>query len=270
VDRLIAEGYSFAVDADLASYFDSIPHERLLERVAAQISDGRVLDLIRAWLGQDILDGMARWTPTGGTPQGAVLSPLLANLYLHPLDMLLAEKGYRMVRYADDFVVLCRSREEAVAALAAVADWVAANGLTLHPNKTRLGDCREPGQGFEFLGYRFEAGRREVRRKSLDRLKDNIRDKTRRSRGDSLACIIADLNPMLRGWFGYFQHAHHRIFPRLDGFIRRRLRAVLRRQRRRPGSGRCLADQQQWSNAFFAQAGLFALHTAWLDAPGSR
>ena len=132
VDGLIREGYAFAVDADLRSYFDSIAHERLMERVATRISDGRVLDLLRAWLGQDIFDGLERWTPMQGTPQGAVISPLLANLYLHPLDERLAGRGYRMVRYADDFVVLCRSQEEAVAALAEVRDWVEANGLALH------------------------------------------------------------------------------------------------------------------------------------------
>jgi RNA-directed DNA polymerase len=270
VDRLITEGYPFVVDADLASYFDSIPHDRLMDRVAARISDGRVLDLVRAWLDQDILDGMRRWTPIGGTPQGAVLSPLLANLYLHSLDELLLGKGYRMARYADDFVVLCRSREEAVAALGVIRDWAAANGLALNPDKTHLGDCRQPDQGFEFLGYRFEAGRRMVRKKSLDRIKDKIREKTRRSRGQSLACIIADLNPTLRGWFEYFKHARHHVFPQVDGFTRRRLRALLRRQQKRPGFGRCRADQHCWPNAFFAAAGLFALHTAWLAARGSR
>ena len=270
VDGLIREGYAFAVDADLRSYFDSIAHERLMERVATRISDGRVLDLLRAWLGQDIFDGLERWTPMQGTPQGAVISPLLANLYLHPLDERLAGRGYRMVRYADDFVVLCRSQEEAVAALAEVRDWVEANGLALHPDKTHLGDCRQPGQGFEFLGYRFEAGRRWVRKKSLDRLKDKVREKTRRTRGDSLARVIADLNPMLRGWFGYFKHAHHTSFPRLDSFIRRRLRAFLRKQEKRPGFGRCKADHRRWTNDFFAQAGLFALHAACLAARGSR
>ena len=117
-------------------------------------------------------------------------------------------KGYRMVRYADDFVVLCRSAEEAEAALAEVKAWVAANGLSLNPEKTHVGDCRQAGQGFEFLGYRFEAGRRWVRPKSLKALASGSRMKTRRTRGDSLAKIIADLNPMLRGWFGYFKHAH--------------------------------------------------------------
>jgi len=270
VDRLLGEGYAFVVDADLKSYFDSIPHDRLMERVQARISDGRVLALLRSWLKQDVFDGLQRWTPTEGTPQGAVISPLLANIYLHPLDERLTGKGYRMVRYADDFVVLCRSRDEAQRALADVKDWVEANGLALHPDKTHVGDCRQPGHGFEFLGYRFEAGKRWVRKKSLDRLKDRVREKTKRTRGDSLACVIEDLNPMLKGWFGYFKHAHHSTFDRLDGFIRRRLRAILRKQEKRPGFGLCRADHQRWPNRHFAQAGLFALYTAWLAASDSR
>src|SRR6266702_7374247 len=175
VAQLIEDGYTFVVDADFESYFDSIPHDRMMQRVEEKVSDGRILDLLRGWLKQDIMHDLQRWTPTEGTPQGSVISPLLANIYLHPLDELMAARGYRMVRYADDFVVLCKSREEADAALAAIRDWAAENGLRLHPNKTHIGDCRQPGEGFEFLGYRFEAGRRFVRKKSLDRLKDNIR-----------------------------------------------------------------------------------------------
>ena len=270
VAGLIDEGYTWVVDADLASYFDSIPHDRLMERVEEQISDGRILDLLRGWLGQDILQGLERWTPTEGTPQGAVISPLLANIYLHPLDALMAARGRRMVRYADDAVVLCRSHEEAVAALAEIEAWVAENGLRLNLDKTHLGDCRQAGQGFDFLGYRFEAGRRFVRKKSLASLKDRIRYKTRRTRGQSLERIIADLNPVLRGWFGYFKHAHPYIFKQLDGFTRRRLRALLRKQEKRPGRGHCRADHQRWPNAFFAEAGLFALNTAWLAARHSR
>ena len=270
VDRLLKEGFNFVVDADLESYFDSIPHERLVERVEERISDGRVLELLRLWLEQDILDGMQRWTPTQGTPQGAVISPLLANIFLHPLDERMAGLGYRMVRYADDFVVLCRSREEAAAALAEIRKFVAENGLKLHPDKTHLGDWRQPGEGFDFLGYRFEAGQRFVRRKSLTRLKDRIREKTKRTCGQSLACVIANLNPMLRGWFGYFKHAHHYTFTSVDGLVRRRLRAILRKQEKRPGFGHCLDDHKRWPNAFFAQAGLFALHTAWLEARDSR
>jgi len=270
VDRLIREGLTFVVDADLQSYFDTIPHERLMHRGEERISDGRLLALLRAFLAQDILHGVEQWTPVAGTPQGAVISPLLANIYLHPLDELLASRGYRMVRYADDFVVMCKSREEAEAALAVVQQWVTENGLRLSPTKAQVGDCRVPGQGFEFLGYRFEAGQRWVRKKSLQRVKDSIRAKTGRTRGDSLKRIIADLNPMLRGWFEYFKHAHVDTFRPLDAFIRRRLRTLLRKQDKRHGIGRSLADHKRWSNDFFAQAGLLALYGAWCEARHSR
>jgi RNA-directed DNA polymerase len=270
VDRLLGEGCAFVVDADLQSYFDSIPHGRLMDRVEADISDGRLLALLRSFLEQDIFDGLQSWRPTGGTPQGAVISPLLANLYLHGLDELMRDRGRRMVRYADDFVILCRSREEAEAALAEVREWVQANGLSLHPGKTQIGDWRQPGQGFEFLGYRFEAGRRWVRKKSLAGLRQKVRDKTKRSRGDSLACVIADLNPLLRGWFGYFKHAYRTTFIDVDGFVRRRLRALLRKQEKRPALGRCHDDHKRWPNAFFAREGLFTLHMAHLAARGPR
>lgn len=270
VAQLIADGYTYVVDADLESYFDSIPREQLMQRVEERVSDGRILGLLRSWLEQDILHGMQRWTPTAGTPQGAVISPLLANIYLHPLDELMAACGYRMVRYADDFVVLCESREQADAALATIHAWVTENGLRLHPNKTHVGDCLVKGRGFEFLGYRFEAGQRFVRKKSLDRLKDTIRAKTSRSRGDSLACIVVDLNRTLRGWFRYFRHAHPRTFIVLDKFVRRRLRAVLRKQDKRPGFGTTYDDHQRWPNDFFANARLLALHSAWQDARCSR
>ena len=270
VDGLIKEGFTYIVDADLQACFDSIPHDRLIGRIETKVIDGKVLDLIRSWLTADILKGTERWTPVQGSPQGAVISPLLANIYLDPLDHLMAARGYRMVRYADDFVILCRTREDAGAALEEICSWAAENGLTLHPEKTHAGDCREPGQGFEFLGYRFEAGARHVRKKSMDKLKDGIREKTGRSRGDSLKRIIADLNPQLRGWFGYFKHARHHIFGIIDGFVRRRLRALLRKQDKRPGAGTCRADHQRWPNAFFANAGLFALQAAWHAARQPR
>jgi RNA-directed DNA polymerase len=270
VARLLEEGYTHVVDADLQSYFDTIPHERLMARVEERISDGRVLDLIRGWLKADILYGLEEWTPATGTPQGAVISPLLANIYLDPLDRLMAAHGYPMVRYADDFVILTRNHAEAEAALALVREWVTSNGLTLHPDKTRIANCRKKGNGFEFLGYRFERGRRHVRRKSLDKLKETIRNKTRRTRGQSLKVVIADLNRTLRGWFGYFKHAHPSIFGDLDQMIRRRLRAILRKQTHRPGVGNERADHQRWPNAYFANAGLFALHTAWQSARQPR
>jgi RNA-directed DNA polymerase len=262
VDRYLKAGHCWVVDADLQSYFDTIPHDRLLAKVGVRISDGHVLALIQRFLKQDIMEELKRWTPTSGSPQGAVISPLLANLYLHELDVEMREAGLVMVRYADDAVVLCRSREEADAALARMRTWVSANGLTLHPDKTQVGDCRVPGQGFEFLGYRFEAGQRQVRKKSLTALRDKIRAKTKRSRGHSIECVIASLNPLLRGWFGYFQHAHRITFSLVDGFVRRRLRAMLRRQLHRPGQGRCRRDHTRWPNAFFADLGLFTMSTA--------
>ena len=262
VDGLLKAGFTHVVDADLQGYFDSIPHDRLMALVEASISDGRVLSLIESFLHQDIMSEMARWQPTSGTPQGAVLSPLLANLYLHPLDLLMEQCGYRMVRYADDFVILCETAGQAEAALRQVSAWVDANGLTLHPNKTKVGDCQQPGQGFEFLGYRFEAGKRFVRAKSLKAFKDKVRSRTIRSRGDAIERIVADINPILRGWFGYFKHAGPNVFRRLDGLIRRRLRAVLRKQEKRPSRGRSRDDHTRWTNAFFAKLGLFTLQTA--------
>lgn len=270
VDRYLKEGHVHVVDADLKGYFDSIPHPLLKERIEERISDGRLLELLAGWLRQDIVRDMERWTPTGGTPQGAVISPLLANLYLHPLDERMTTLGYRMVRYADDFVILCQSAEQAHAALEEVKAWVEANGLTLHPDKTHVGDCRIEGQGFEFLGYRFEAGKRRVRKKSLQGFKDKIREKTRRTRGDSMARIIADLTPMIRGWYGYFKHACRWEFPKLDGFIRRRLRAILRKQEKRPGIGKCHADHKRWPNVYFAALGLFTMTEARMSASQSR
>jgi RNA-directed DNA polymerase len=270
VDALIRAGYTHVVDADLQSYFDTIPHERLRERIAERISDGRVLELVDQWLRQEILSDLGRWTPTSGTPQGAVLSPLLANCYLHPLDAYMLACGYRMVRYADDFVVLCTDAAQAQAALHEVRTWVEANGLTLHPDKTHVGDCRIPGQGFDFLGYRFEAGQRRVRKKSRQKLFERIREHTRRTRGESLTKVIAGLNPLLRGWFNYFKHAHRMTFSIVDGFVRRRLRAMLRKQQRCPGQGHTRADHQRWPNAFFAEHGLFTLTAAHASASQSR
>jgi len=270
VDELIKQGYTHVVDADLESYFDTIPHTALMRQIEQRISDGRVLELIGLFLSQDIIQGMKRWTPTGGTPQGAVISPLLANIYLHPMDRQVKQQGYRMVRYADDFVVLCRTAEQAQAALIEVKSWVEQNGLRLNADKTHVGDCRQAGQGFDFLGYRFEAGRRWVRPKSFKALRERIRMRTQRTRGDSLAKIIEDLNPMLRGWFNYFKQTHPLVHELMDGFTRRRLRAILRKQEKRPGRGRCLDDHLRWPNTFFATQGLFTMVTARVLASQSR
>jgi RNA-directed DNA polymerase len=259
VDDLLHSGHVYIVDADLKSYFDTIPHDRLLALVGQRVSDGSIVKLLEGFLSQGVLDGLDAWTPEQGTPQGAVISPLLSNIYLDPLDHLLASRGLEMVRYADDFVVLCRSAEQAAAALALVQQWTAQAGLVLHPQKTRLIDART--DAFEFLGYRFERGHRWPRRKSLAKLADRIRAATPRTSGQSLERIIADLNPVLRGWFGYFKHCHRASFPPLDGFVRRRLRSVLRKRSKRKGNARG-ADHQRWPNAFFAEHGLFSLQLA--------
>ncbi len=190
----------------------------------------------------------------------AVISPLLSNIYLDPLDQAMAAAGIEMVRYADDFVILCRTEAEAQAALGRVQAWTAQTGLRLHPNKTRIVDARQRG-GFDFLGYHCERGYRWPRKKSLKKFKDTVRSKTRRRSGKPLQAILTDLNRMLRGWFEYFKHSHRTTFPALEAWVRMRLRSLLRKRqgRRGPGRGR---DHQRWPNAFFAEQGLFSLTTA--------
>ena len=182
----------------------------------------------------------------------------------------MTQAGRTIVRYADDFVILCQSQEEAEAALAEVEAWTAHHGLALHPDKTHVGNCMDAGHGFDFLGYRFEGGHRFVRRKSFKALRDKIRQLTGRTRSGALPDVIAELNPILQGWFGYFKHAHTSTFRAVDGFVRRRLRAVLRKRDKRPGFGLSGDDHRRWPNAFFAAHGLFTLHEAHALASQSR
>ena len=263
VDQLIKTGYRYVVDADLKSYFDTIPHEGLLELVSRKISDSRVLALIALFLKQGVMDGLDRWTPNEGSPQGAVISPLLSNIYLDPLDHLMAGAGFQMVRYADDFVILCRDRDTAERALQRVREWTASAGLTLHPEKTVIVDAEQ--EGFDFLGYHFQSEQRWPRKKSLRKLKDTIRAKTKRANGHSLETIINDVNRTLRGWFEYFKHSHRYTFSALDGWIRMRLRSILRKRLGLKGRGRG-RDHHRWPNAFFARAGLFSLVAAHRNA----
>ena len=261
VNALLKRGHTWVVDADLKGYFDTIPHKPLMDRVQAKVADGRVLRLIEMYLKQDVMESAIRWTPQRGSPQGAVISPLLSNIYLDPLDHLMAESGVEMVRYADDFVLLCRSREEAEVALEQVRQWTATAGLALHPEKTRLVDAAVRG-GFDFLGYHFERGYRWPRAKSLGKFKDAIRAKTRRTSGQSLGTIITDVNRTLRGWFEYFKHSHRFTFRPLDSWMRMRLRSILRWRRGGSGRGRG-RDHQRWPNAYFADRGLFSLTAAY-------
>jgi RNA-directed DNA polymerase len=261
VERLLKSGYIHVVDADLKAYFDSIPHDLLMKDVRSRIADGRILDLIEMFLKQGVLEDLRLWTPERGTPQGAVISPLLANLFLHSVDMDMEKAGYRMVRYADDFVVLCGTHEEAQRALDHVKTLITKKGLALHPDKTRMVDATVAGVGFDFLGYHFERGTRWPRKKSLRKFKDNIRGKTGRSNGNSLPAIIFDVNRTLKGWFEYFKHSNWRTFKQIDGWVRRRLRSILRKREKRKGVSRGW-DNMKWPNKFFRDYGLFDLSEA--------
>ena len=259
VEQLLKAGYTHVVDADLKSYFETIGHEHLMQLVQQHIADSRVLELIQGFLKQQILEDLRLWTPETGSPQGAVISPLLSNIYLHGVDKAMKEAGYEMVRYADDFVILCKSREQAQSALAHVAELVQELGLTLHGDKTSLVDTGQTGEGFEFLGYHFENGTRWPRKKSLNKFKDAIRRKTRRSNGRSMVQIIDDVNKVSKGWFEYFKHSHWKTFKPLDGWIRRRFRSILKGYHKGKGISRG-KDNIRWPNKYFQDLGYFSLY----------
>ena len=261
VERLLKAGYTWVVDADLKSYFETIGHERLMDELRQRIADSRALDLIEGFLKQQILEDLRLWTPETGSPQGAVVSPLLSNLYLHEVDKAMKMAGYEMIRYADDFVILCKSQSEAEAALVRVSELVQERGLSLHADKTSLVNTQQSGASFEFLGYHFEKGTRWPRKKSLKKFYDTIRRKTARSNGRSIAEIIADINKTSEGWFEYFKHSHWKTFKPLDGWIRRRLRSILRGYSKGKGISRG-KDNIRWPNQHFQGLGYFSLYDA--------
>jgi RNA-directed DNA polymerase len=258
VEELLRQGRTWCVDCDLKSYFDTIPHERLMAELQRRIVDGKVLSLLKQCLKAGVMEELKGWEPTEeGTPQGAVISPLLANVYLTPLDHEMDRRGWKMVRYADDFVVLCQTREEAEAVLAYLRIWTGEAGLTLHPTKTQIVDAVQ--EGFDFLGWHFRGGKKWPRKKSLKKLQEKLRPLTKRTNGRSLSEIVAKANPILRGWYGYFRESHPTGLSGPDGWIRRRLRAMLRKREKRPGYGLSQADSRRWPNRWFAGQGLFSL-----------
>ncbi len=258
VESLLRQGRDWCVELDFQSYFDTVPHEPLLGLVKRRVVDGSVLALLEQMLKAGVLEELKGWQPTErGTPQGAVLSPLLANLYLNPLDHQMAAAGYEMVRYADDLVVLCRTQAEAEQALAALRQWSSEAGLTLHPTKTRIVNVQS--EGFEFLGWEFRGGKKWPRKKSLQKLQEKLRPLTGRTNGQSLSAIVARINPILRGWHGYFRDSYPTGLSGPDGWLRRRLRALLRKREKRPGYGLSEANHRRWPNRWFAAQGLFSL-----------
>lgn len=257
VSEELARGRPWVVDVDIEQYFDSIDKKRLMAEVATEIADGSVLRLIEQFLEQDVIDGMKRWRPDRGTPQGAVISPLLANIYLHPVDEAMMADGYELIRYADDMVILCETKDEAEAALVRLHALLTERGLRLHPEKTRVVDATVR-PGFDFLGYRFFGSSRYPRPSSEKKLRGSIRDKTPRKSGDSMPEIIKRVNATLRGWFEFFKHSSRRAFHAIDAYIRMRLRSILRKRSKREGRGRG-HDHFRWPNAYFQQLGLFSL-----------
>jgi RNA-directed DNA polymerase len=254
------------VDADLKGFFDTIPHEVILSGLKQKITDGKILSLVSAYLSQGV---MSEGLPSPdeeevGTPQGSPLSPLLANIALHGLDVLVEDSGFEIVRYADDFVILCENMENAEAALEAVRDWTVRNGLELHPGKTRIVDYGS-GESFEFLGFEFRKDRVFPRKKSIKKLRDNIRSRTPRQSGRSLFAVIANLNPVLRGWFLYFKESPEHVFRGADEFVRRRLRAMLAKRNRKRLYHAGSSASKLWPNAYFAECGLYSMQRAHKD-----
>jgi RNA-directed DNA polymerase len=266
VEMKLREGFHWVVDADLKSYFDTIPHESLIEAVRRRIADGKVIDLIESYLKAGVMESTKEWRPTQrGTPQGAVISPMLANLYLNGLDHLMAQGGWEMTRYADDFIVMCRTEAQAQQALETITKWVQGAGLQLHPTKTRIVDAAVKG-GFDFLGYHFErysnsGGKKWPRKKSELKLDEAIREKTGRLRPGSIEMIIAEINPTLKGWYAYFRESSFNSLAATDSWVRQRLRSILRRRQKRRGisKGR---ENVEIPNQWFAERGLFSMAKA--------
>lgn len=264
VETHLHRGQTHVVDVDIKGYFDNIPHAPLMKLVKERIADGKVLDLLEAFLKQPVQEeGKEQEVPDKGSPQGGVISPLLANIYLDPLDQLLAARGIRSVRYADDIVILTDSEEAAQEALELVRGWMEGAQLTLHPDKTSIVDMGQPGSYLDFLGYRFQrSGKgklmRLIRPKSKQKLRASLRGWTRRTSGKCLPAIILAINPVLSGWGNYFRQALRGEHVRMDQWVRMRLRSILRKRNKGKGRGQGL-DHIKWPNRYFAKLGLHSL-----------
>jgi len=257
VEQYLSEGKVWVVDLDIDKCYDSIPHDPLIDRVARPISDGKVLDLIRSFLKSGVMAEMKIRHETTGTPQGGIISPVLANIFLHDLDVALEQRGTAWVRYADDVVVLCQSREEAEQVLEFIREILQGLGLKLSPEKTRIVHLDE---GFEYLGWHYQGQRRWPRKKSVDKMRHRLRALTRRNRPGSLMSICAELVPVQQGWFNFFRNGNSQsAFATLDKWLRRRLRSLLRRRHKRRGMSRGGSDHQRWPNSYFVQHGFFSL-----------
>lgn len=268
VNRILNEGNMFVVDADIRKFFDTISHVKLLKLIENKISDSKIIELVRKFLKQGIMEEMNYTDNEQGTPQGGIISPLLANIYLDKLDKTMESKGCRIIRYADDFVILCKSAEEAQCALSSIEQWMNEAELALNEEKTKIIDMSKENASFDFLGYTFLNTRMKIRRipcrKSINKYRDKIRKITCRCNGKSLTEIIEMLNPISRGWFEYYKHSIKTIFVQTDSWTRMRLRSILRKRLGMKGRGRG-NDNLKWSNKFFEGQGFYSLEKAYMS-----
>lgn len=261
VKKSIKSGKRHVLDADIKGFFDEIDHDILMAKVAEHISDSRILSLIESFLKVEIDDGGTRVKPSKGAPQGTVISPLLANLYLNELDWQMSEKGIKMIRYADDFVVLCDKPEETEHALIFIEQWCDKHKLALHPEKTVRLEMKNK-QGIDFLGYHFRSDARcWISPKSMKRFRDNLRPHLKRCNKHGMKGITKQINPKLKGYYNYFKQAGVGSHQGLDGWVRMRLRSILKRHVKGRGIGRGMYHKK-YPNAYFAALGLFSLEEA--------
>ena len=231
VEEYREQGYKWVVDADIKGYFDNIDHELLIEFIREEITDGWVLDIIKSWLTAGVMTEGINHPTTDGTPQGGVISPLLANIYLHQMDKILVNRGYKLVRFADDFVVMTKSKKKAKRALEVIEEITNDKlKLKLHPEKTKITNF---GKGFVFLGFEFVGWRYKRPKKSaLDKFKDKIREATKRQQPWEVEKIIKWLNEKIRGWGNYYGHGNVKnLFQKLDGWIRMRVRSFIEKKK---------------------------------------
>lgn len=266
VEKLLQAGYCHVVDVDIRRFFDTIDHSILMRAIKQKIADGKVLELIESFLRAEILAEEIK-IPDEGTPQGGIISPLLANIYLHPLDKQLTEAGYQIVRYADDMLLMCQTQAEAISGKEALTKILKQLKLELNEEKTKIVDFQKWYASVEFLGYRFyrnkEGGiRRLVSDKSEKKFRSNIRERTSRMNGKPLEVTIASINKYLKGWMSYFKNCSKTVMKSKDEFIRKRLRTLLRKQHKRKGQGGGF-DFFRWRNKYFENLGykpLIKLH----------
>jgi group II intron reverse transcriptase/maturase len=231
VDKIrqdLLDGYTFVIDADIKTYFDSIPHDKLIELIKEEVVDSSVLALIVQFLKSGIIENGIIYENDSGSPQGGVISPLLANIYLHPLDEMMMERGHRITRYADDFVICCKSQKGAERVLRTVVKLLEGKfGLKVHPDKTKIVDNYE--KPFIFLGYVFKRGYfHSPSDKAVKKFKKSIKNVTKRNLTVNLEEFVKHrLNPIIRGWGRYFGIGFSKtLFQSLDKWIRRRLRMI--------------------------------------------